>query len=147
MTKSARATYSERLRERCRKLAAEGLSTTEIAKKLGVCCSSVHKYTADLKPPKKYWCGKKPRVYNHWLDPKDEANVQRFWVPSPEELAQLKAEVRRRREEIEAEAEKLWLENQQREDIKRWQKSKMKRDRKALARLVLSRSGSGCGGE
>ena len=93
-----RQQQTAKLREKCRELCQAGKSITEIAETLGVVVSTVHNHTRDLKRTRKTFSGRKERVNNPWLDPEDEANVQQFYVPPPEEIIRLKAVLRAKRE-------------------------------------------------
>lgn len=62
-----------------------GFSRRQICKKLSASLITVRRVFNELGPAKK----KKVSVfkYHDWLDANDEANVLRFWVPTPEEIA------------------------------------------------------------
>jgi hypothetical protein len=88
MTNDQRSKYFAKKAADAIKLLQSGKSASEAAQILRVAPSFITRHTKGIIPRKKWgYSGKRQRVYNHWLDPNDEANVHQFWVPSPEEIA------------------------------------------------------------
>jgi hypothetical protein len=91
---SERQKRFEQLREQCRLLMSDGMSSAEIAKKLGVARTFVVKWTVGVKRKPRKNVGVFAKVYNEWLDKDDEANRFKFWVPSPNEIKAGCAEIK-----------------------------------------------------
>jgi len=88
MTNDQRSKYFAKKAADAIKLLQSGKSASEAAQILRVAPSFITRHTKGIIPRKKWgYSGKRQRVYNHWLDPNDEANIHQFWVPSPEEIA------------------------------------------------------------
>jgi predicted transcriptional regulator len=136
-----RQKQTAKLRQQCREMMQAGMAISDIAEQLGVVVSTVHNHTRDLKRTKKTYCGCKPKTYNDWLDPDDEANVHQFWVPSPEEIARVGEELRKLRKQREEETELTIQKMERLGDERRWAKAAVKRNAKSLARRIASSSG------
>lgn len=67
-------------------LHALGFSRRQVVKRLKTSLTTVRKVFLELGG------SKKQKTYtgnlHTWLDPQDEANTLRFWVPTPEEIAE-----------------------------------------------------------
>lgn len=93
MTVVERSAYFAKKIERAIELIKTGKTLSQTAQILQVAPSFVARHTRGITERKKWgYFEHKPKVYNHWLDPNDEANIYKFWVPSPEEI---EAECRR----------------------------------------------------
>lgn len=85
----------------CRRLAREGHNFTEIATIMGRTVKFVKRHCADIEEQNKFKELHAPRkfVTNSFLPQDDDANVKRYWVPSPDEIERMKLEIRLRNEQ------------------------------------------------
>lgn len=79
-------------REEARQLAATGMARGDVALALNVGLSLVNEACRGVVETRHARAHK--RVFNDWLPADDEANVNQYWVPTPEEIAEAARAIR-----------------------------------------------------